>query len=90
MEHPNAASRHLQAISNYTSFPFQLREKNTLLLVLPDGGKVNTALAKVPPRKIILNGSMVILYTVSEFQDFALDITSVGMHYEDNDQRSTM
>ena len=50
-----------------------------LLLGLLDGGKVNTALAKVPedPSERILNGSAV-AYTVSEFQESAVDITSVA------------
>jgi hypothetical protein len=54
---------------------------------LPDGGKVNTALAKIPedPNEIILNGSVAVLYTVytiSESQNFALDVTSVGTRYQ--------
>jgi hypothetical protein len=51
---------------------------------LPDGGKINAALAKVPedPDEMIFDGSVVVLYTISEFQDFAFDITAVGTCYQ--------
>jgi len=80
MEHANAASRRLQAVSNHTSIPSNQRKKNTPAR-LARCRKVNTALAEVveDPSEMILNGSVVI-YTVSEFQEFALrvDVTSVA------------
>jgi hypothetical protein len=84
MERENVTARRLQAVANHTSVPSQPKEKNTLLLVLPDGGKVDAALAKDPedPNEIILNGSVVVLYIISESQDFALDVTSVGTRYQ--------
>ena len=68
MERENATARCLQAVVNHTSVPSQPKEKHTLLLVLPDGGKVDAALAKnhEDPNEVILNGSVVVLYTISE------------------------
>jgi hypothetical protein len=34
------------------------------------------------PNEIIVNGSVVVLYTISESQNFALDVTSVGKRYQ--------
>jgi hypothetical protein len=48
MKRENATSRRLHAAANHTSVPFQPKEKNILLVVLPAGGKVDTALAKNP------------------------------------------
>ena len=46
----------------------------------PPGGKVDAALAQNPKdlNEIIVNGFVVILYTISESKNFALDTTSVG------------
>ena len=65
-------------------FPSQPKEKNTLLLVLPAGAKVEAALAKnlEDPNEIILNGSIVILYTIYESQNFVLNLTSAGTRYQ--------
>ena len=57
---------------------------NTLLLFLPDRGKVNVPIAKTPeePNEIIPNSSVVVLQAISETQYFALDVTSVGTRFQ--------
>jgi len=79
----NATSRGLHAAANHTSVPSQPKEKNNLLLVLPADGKVEAALAKhsEDPNEIILNGSLAILYTIHESQNFVLSPTSAGTRY---------
>lgn len=79
----SSAARRLQSVANHTNFAavFGKRDNDTLLLVLPDGGKVATSLAG-GKNEITLNGSPIVTYTVSDTQLFAFDISSVGTQYE--------
>jgi len=49
-----------EAAANHTSVPSRPKEKNTLLLIFPDGGNVNDPLPNVPgdPNEIIIKGTM--------------------------------
>ncbi|KAH9484827.1 Acyltransferase ato1 [Psilocybe cubensis] len=83
MEASTAATRRLQTLRNHTSSSGK-REQGTLLLVLPDGGKVSTALAigEEKVNEIILNGSVILCYTISASKSYAFDITSIGTRYQ--------
>ncbi|PPQ92986.1 hypothetical protein CVT25_000187 [Psilocybe cyanescens] len=83
METSNTAARRLQSVENHTS-SFGKREQDTHLLVLPDGGKVATSLAvgEAKINEIVLNGSFILTYTISETHAYAFDITSVGTRYQ--------
>ncbi|KDR67514.1 hypothetical protein GALMADRAFT_258134 [Galerina marginata CBS 339.88] len=78
----------LREISNHiipsSSSTFSEADSPTLLLVLPEGGIVGTSLCITQERqhRIILDGSVVVTYVISDSRLLGLDISSVGTPYE--------
>ncbi|KAF9557952.1 hypothetical protein CPC08DRAFT_639629 [Agrocybe pediades] len=83
----SAPARRLQAVASHTSSASSSSQRDhsrdVFLLTLSDGGKISyrSAAVKGEKNEIIVNDSLILTYTISETQSYALEVTSVGTRF---------
>ena len=82
MKCENPTSRRLHAAANHTSvLSTEGKEYSPARLARWRQGRRCSSQKTDDPNEVIVNGCVVILYTISESKNFALDVTSVGTRY---------